>query len=101
MIQSLEEGTVSTHVDTHTHRTPLFAVKIVELSHFHFLFSLDQFATAVRRMRTNGGVMLGLFMSSELCDSSCLQDCSELLSLKVVNVPRVKWRLRTNKSVLS
>lgn len=45
---------------------------MVKLSHFQFLCLLDQLALAVRHMRTNGGVTLGLFMSLELDDSVCL-----------------------------
>lgn len=84
MIESLEEGTLSMHINTHQlTETLLLALKMVKLSHFQFLCLLDQFAPAVRRMRTNGRVMLRLFMSLELYDSICLHDSSELLSLNV------------------
>lgn len=67
-------------------QTFLLALRIVKLSHFQFLCLLDQSAPAVRHMRTNGGVTLGLFMSLELYHSICLQESSELLSLKVFNI---------------
>lgn len=59
---------------------------MIKLSHFQFSCLLGQFAPAVKRVRTNGGVTLGLFMSLELDDSICLQDSSQLLSLKVLNI---------------